>query len=200
MSSPPSSSAPELQRLQAELDEQRQLVQQVRRDLIQAQITVLELNDAVLVKETEKTDAIALLAQLETVLEGKVNRLAQLDQELNRQIATLRGQLAAETAERSARDQIIQDLVQKLDRANRETGEAHTLAAGFARERDETRATLEQTRGQLAQTAARLEQVAAALERTEQARAALQAELERIQRTRSWRWTKPFRTLAGLFG
>jgi hypothetical protein len=133
------------------------LLQSVRKELILSQITVLELQDTILQKETDKADAISLLGQAELVLEGKINYIFELDRVLNAQIADLRQSLAgaetshaalaaqlaaaqaAHAADREARDAIAQDLVKKLDEANRALGAAHELAGRYAREAAEAR-------------------------------------------------------------
>ena len=86
------------------------LLQRVRGELVRAQVTVLELNDALLAKETEKADLVSLLAQLELALEAKITHLVELDRELNRRLAEAEARAGAESAEKEARDGIIRDL------------------------------------------------------------------------------------------
>src|SRR6187551_62717 len=90
MSSNASSSSPapsDIARLQRELDEKVLLVQSVRKELILAQITVLELQDTILQKETDKADAISILGQAEHALEHKINYIVELDRVLNEKLA-----------------------------------------------------------------------------------------------------------------
>jgi len=175
------------------------LVQDIRRDLIHSQITVLELNDTIMSKETEKADAISILAQLELALEAKVTHIVQLDQELNRQLEELRRQLAGETAEKQARDAIISDLVQKLDAANRELGAAHTLAGGYARDLTAAREVLARTNAELTSSQAALATTRQELADTSAARAALEQKVRAMEATLSWRLTQPFRALRRMF-
>lgn len=118
------------------------LVQSLRRELVKSQLIVLELNDRVLQKETDKADAVALLGQAELVLEQKINHLMELDRVLNLRIrelesenetgrqtqATGEAELAKARSELATRVSEVQDLVAKLDQANRELGDTHALA------------------------------------------------------------------------
>lgn len=135
MSNEPSPSAsPDAGRLASDLAEKTLLIQDIRKELILSQITVLELQDTVLQKETDKADAISILGQAEHALEGKINYIVELDRVLNEHLAAARAETAAAKAGSDERDRIIQDLVQKLDAANRETGAAHALAGNYARD------------------------------------------------------------------
>lgn len=195
----PDAPAPPADELRRDLEAKIALIQDIRRDLIHAQITVLELNDTIMRKETEKADAVSILAELELALEAKITHIVQLDQELNRQIAELKRQLAGETAEKQARDGIIQDLVQKLDAANREIGTAHTLAGNYARDLARTREDLQRVTAGLGDTKAELAAVRQELAATAAARAALERQLGDMQATLSWRLTKPLRALRRMF-
>lgn len=208
-------STKELDGLRQELARQTELVQQVRTELIRAQITVLELQDTILLKETDKADAVALLGQAELLLEGKINYVFELDRALNAQIAALQQELATArleyAADRAARDQIAQDLVQKLDQANRALGEAHTLAGGYAKEAAETaaklqaslrqtetlREELESWRGRADQAQAGAERIQQKLETVEAEHRALARELSAIRDSFAWKLTKPLRAVAG---
>ncbi|MBI2497635.1 MAG: hypothetical protein HYV75_06890 [Opitutae bacterium] len=188
--------------LRRELEAKVLLIQQIRQDLIQAQITVLELNDTIMLKETEKADAISILAELELALEAKITHIVALDQELNRQITVLKGQLAGETAEKHARDKVIEDLVQKLDAANREIGSVHKLAGDYARDLAQAREQVQHLNGELTATQATLAGTQSMLTETRQqlaetaaARAALEHRVSGMEATLSWRLTKPFRAL-----
>lgn len=175
--------------LRRELEEKAALVQEVRRELILAQISLLELNDTILQKETEKADAVALLGQFEHALEQKVDHIVELDRVLNERIRRAESAL---TEARAAHDRVTQDLVRKLDAANREIGKTHELAAGFARD-------LAGVRDELQRTNARLAETGRDLAATESARAALERELAALRGSWSWRLTRPFRALRRLF-
>src|SRR5690606_25828208 len=69
------------------------LIRLLREELIKTQLTVLDLNDRALEQETDKADAIAILARVELVLEQKIDYITELDRLLNAQIADLRRQL-----------------------------------------------------------------------------------------------------------
>jgi chromosome segregation ATPase len=96
-------SASEIERLRRELAEKAELIQGIRRDLIHAQISILELNDTILAKETDKADAVSILGELEHQLELKVNYIFDLDRELNRQISGLRWRAKRSRATRRSR-------------------------------------------------------------------------------------------------
>lgn len=179
-------SAAELRR---ELEEKTVLVQDVRRELIRAQISLLELSDTILQKETDKADAISLLGQFEHALEDKVNHIVELDRVLNERLRAAERELADA---RAAHETITRDLVQRLDTANREIGATHELAAGFARD-------LAAARDELARTQAALEQTRATLVQTGQARDGLQRELAAMRASWSWRLTRPFRAIRRYF-
>src|SRR6187402_2436737 len=83
----------EIESLRRELAEKSELVQSIRKELILSQITVLELQDTVLQKETDKADAVSILGQAELVLEGKINYIFELDRALNQRIAALEREL-----------------------------------------------------------------------------------------------------------
>jgi chromosome segregation ATPase len=189
-------SASEIERLRRELAEKAELIQGIRRDLIHAQISILELNDTILAKETDKADAVSILGELEHQLELKVNYIFDLDRELNRQISGLRTQLANETA---SRDATIKDLVARLDAANREIGATHELAAKYARELSDSRERVAQTLADLTVTRTELDATNQRLRVTEAARAALDREATAMRRSWSWRLTRPFRAVRALF-
>ena len=149
-SSQSSSLSADLACLRRELEEKSVLVQSVRKELILSQITVLELQDTILQKETEKADAVSILGRVEHVLEEKINSLFELDRVLNERIAALQ---AALVAQKAAHDQIAQDLGQKLDAARRDLSAAQTMAAGYARDLTQTRDQLQ--RAEQALTAVR---------------------------------------------
>jgi chromosome segregation ATPase len=195
--------------LRRKLEEKSLLVQSIRKELILSQITVLELQDTILQKETDKADAVSILGQVEHVLEEKINYIFALDRVLNERIAGLQAGLAAQKA---AHDQITQDLVQKLDAANREIGATHTMAAGYARDLAQTReqlqraeqdlttvrAQLTSTQATLAQTRQELRDTQTAQRTTEEARAALAREIATMRVSFSWKLTAPLRALRRL--
>ncbi len=146
----PPTPPPDLARLQRELEEKTLLIQSIRKELILSQVTVLELQDTVLQKETDKADAVSILGQAEHALEGKINYIIELDRVLNGQLATAQGALAAAQAGSAERDRIIQDLVQKLDLANRGLGEAHAMAGGYLRDLTAARESLRRATERLA--------------------------------------------------
>lgn len=208
--SPQSSSlSADADRLRRELEEKSLLVQSIRKELILSQITVLELQDTILQKETDKADAVSILGQVEHVLEEKINYIFELDRVLNEQIAALQREQAAQ---KTAHDQITQDLVQKLDAANREIGATHTMAAGYARDLAQTREQLQRAeqdlstvRAQLAGSQDTLEQMRrelrdtqAAQRATEEARAALARDIAALRASFSWKLTRPLRALRRL--
>jgi chromosome segregation ATPase len=196
-------------RLRRELEEKSLLIQSIRKELILSQITVLELQDTILQKETDKADAVSILGQVEHVLEEKINYIFALDRVLNEKIAGLQAGLAAQKA---THDQITQDLVQKLDAANREIGATHTMAAGYARDLAQTReqlqraaqdlttvrAQLTSTQATLAQTRQELRDTQTAQRTTEEARAALAREIATMRASFSWKLTAPLRALRRL--
>ena len=195
--------------LRRKLEEKSLLVQSIRKELILSQITVLELQDTILQKETDKADAVSILGQVEHVLEEKINYIFALDRVLNEKIAGLQAGLAAQKA---THDQITQDLVQKLDAANREIGATHTMAAGYARDLAQTReqlqraeqdlttvrAQLTSTQATLAQTRQELRDTQTAQRTTEEARAALAREIATMRASFSWKLTAPLRALRRL--
>jgi chromosome segregation ATPase len=208
--SPQSSSlSADANRLRRELEEKSLLVQSIRKELILSQITVLELQDTILQKETDKADAVSILGQVEHVLEEKINYIFALDRVLNEKIAGLQAGLAAQKA---THDQITQDLVQKLDAANREIGATHTMAAGYARDLAQTREQLQRaaqdlttvraqlisTQATLAQTRQELRDTQTAQRTTEEARAALAREIATMRASFSWKLTAPLRALRRL--
>jgi hypothetical protein len=198
-----SSSPLDVERLQLELGEKIDLVQTVRQELIRSQITVLELQDAVLQKETDKADAVALLGQAELVLESRINYIFELDRILNQRIAALERELS-ET--RSANESVVNDLVAKHS-VNRELGAAHSLAAGYAREAAETREQLAATttaldqskvshagsESALATTRSELRTTQSQLASTVVERAGLQRRLHEIHQSTWWKLGSLFR-------
>lgn len=151
---PPTDAIADPAALQRALAEKTLLIQSIRQELIRSQITVLELQDTVLQKETDKADAVSILGQAEHALEGKINYIVELDRLLNERLAALAATATAAEAGNAERDRIIQDLVHKLDLANREAGAAHGLASNYARDLSHAQEALKRA----AQRIAELEQ------------------------------------------
>ena len=125
------------------------LIQNVRRELIEAQLVILDLNDRILQAETDRGDAVALLGQAELVSEQKISQIMELDRVLNLRIRELekaneaekaaREELGIRSAEEKAQqkheyDQVVADLVNRLEKANQEISRAHSMAADYARD------------------------------------------------------------------
>jgi chromosome segregation ATPase len=166
------------------------LVRLLREELIKTQMIVLDLNDRVLEKETEKADAVAILGQVELVLEQKINYITELDRALNGQLAELRARLETTQNENQARETSIQDLLQRLDAANKEVGRMHGVAGDYARDLAHTRealnvesATHQQTRAQLAATSTELATTSQTLAATQGDLASTRTHLAETQRT-----------------
>jgi len=166
------------------------LVRLLREEIIKTQMIVLDLNDRVLEKETEKADAVAILGQVELVLEQKINYITELDRALNGQIAELRSRLQSTETESQAREGSIQDLLLKLDAANKEITRMHGVAGEYARDLAHTReslkveaATHHQTRAQLSTTSGDLAQTAETLATTQADLANTRTQLADTQRT-----------------
>ena len=197
----------DLDRLQRELVEKTELVQHVREELIRSQISVLELQDTILQKETDKADAVAILGQAELVLEGKINYIVELDRVLNERIVAVQQEQAAA---RAAHEAITADLVQKLDQANRDLGATHTLAANYARDAAHASEKLAavtsslerlntihgETSAKLSAAQAEIETLHSRLNETTVARDELQRKLTAIHRSFAWKITAPLRALS----
>lgn len=211
--SPGSALSTEISVLQRELAEKTELVQSVRKELVLSQITVLELQDTVLQKETDKADAISILGQLELVLEGKINYIFELDHALNAKLASIQREFSASQSalerDRAAHDQVAQDLVKKLDETNRALSAAHEMAGGYARDASELRGKLQSA---LDEIMALREKLSAAdalsvkqqqsiatvqtqLTESEAARISAERQLAEIRRSFAWKITAPFRVI-----
>lgn len=165
------------------------LVRLLREELIKTQMIVLDLNDRVLEKETEKADAVAILGQVELVLEQKINYITELDRALNAQIAGVRARLESTERENQAHATSIQELLAKLDAANKEVTRMHGVAGDYARDLAHTRealnvesATHQQTRAQLSATSTELASTGQTLATTQSDLAATRGQLEDTQR------------------
>ncbi len=64
-------------------------VRDLRREIIAAETQISELQDQSTRRETEQADAVALLGQVELVLEQKIGYIIELDQTLNTRIREL---------------------------------------------------------------------------------------------------------------
>ncbi|GAB5560379.1 MAG: hypothetical protein SynsKO_20260 [Synoicihabitans sp.] len=129
-------------------------IRDLRREIISAETRISELQDQITRRETERADAVALLGQMELVLEQKIGYIITLDQSLNTRIQELEKECDRKTIEienrgsalreaenrdeknRTERDAVINDLSHRLDQANQETSKAHDIA----REIDQARA------------------------------------------------------------
>lgn len=132
-----------------------QLIDNLRREQVDLEIKIMELQDTVLAKDTARADAVALLCQSELMLEGKIGYIVELDRALNQRIRELENECDRKTEEidrrgraltelqssaqraQTDRDQTLAALHEKLDLANREIGNTHDLARGFVAERDQ---------------------------------------------------------------
>lgn len=114
-------------------------IQSIRKALVESQLVVLELQDLVLQRETDKADAVALLGQTELLLEEKIDHIMRLDHALNERIRTLESEVSTArqaahtvTLQRDDLQAAVNDLVSRLDQANQEIGRAHELAGDYA--------------------------------------------------------------------
>ena len=208
MSQPSSTPSPtDIDRLKGDLAEKTVLVQHVREELIRSQITVLELQDTILQKETDKADAVSLLGRAELLLESKINYIFDLDRVLNEKIGQLTAQLAEE---RATHENITRELVEKLDQTNRDLSAAHQLARNYAREVAETKellasaaaarvqfeATHAQIKTELAAVRGELTSCQSTLEAISLVKTALERELDAIHHSFAWKISAPFRWLS----
>ncbi len=133
------------------------LVETLRREVVAAELQILEFKDRLLAVNTDRDDAVALLGQAELLLEQKISYIITLDQALNARIRELETEADRKTAEIehrgdriteldaqrkqeiASRDAIITDLSARLETANQEINRVHALA----RELDQKRATAE---------------------------------------------------------
>ncbi len=146
----------------------------LRREIVAAELQILELNDRLAAKDTDRADAVALLGQAELVLEEKIGYIMTLDQALNTRIRELEQECDRKSAEidrrgeaiqsaqatdernRTERDAIIKDLSERLEAANQEINRAHELARGFAEKANLHEQSLGTTTQELATTRSRL--------------------------------------------
>ncbi|MCC5021808.1 MAG: hypothetical protein J6386_02945 [Candidatus Synoicihabitans palmerolidicus] len=74
-------------------------IDDLRREVIVAELQILELNDRLLAKETDRADAVALLRRAELVLEQIIGYSMTLDQALNQRIRELEEECDRKTTE-----------------------------------------------------------------------------------------------------
>lgn len=121
-------------------------VDDLRREIIAAETTILELKDQLVERETDRADAVALLGQAELLLEEKIRYIMTLDHSLNARIRELEQECDRKTEEIDRRgsalqhaeaqkqhecrerDRAIKDLSAALETANQEITRAHELA------------------------------------------------------------------------
>lgn len=134
-------------------DQLRQQIEDLRKELVNEKMQVLELQDRLRSAQTEQGDAVALLGEAELLLEGKIEYILRIDQALNTRIRELeeecdrkseeienRGQVigeleARDTRHREERDTVIKDLSERLETANQETNQAHETARDIDQQR-----------------------------------------------------------------
>ncbi|WP_221032933.1 hypothetical protein [Actomonas aquatica] len=152
------------------------LVTTLRREIVAAELQILELNDRLAAKDTDRADAVALLGQAELVLEEKIGYIMTLDQALNTRIRELEQECDRKTAEidrrgealqaahaadernRAERDAVIKDLSERLEAANQEINRAHELARDYAEKFNGAEQALAATKAELAATTEQLTQ------------------------------------------
>jgi chromosome segregation ATPase len=202
----------EIERLRRELAEKSALVQSVRKELILSQISVLELQDTLLQKETDKADAVSILGQAELVLEGKINYIFELDRVLNERLTAAQRELAEA---RAAHDSVTNDLVQKLNATNRALAEAHQLAGNYARDAAQTGEKLTAARVSIQERETAIQRLETTVQERDSvsaslrseiadlgrklnsalvAHAALEQQLAAIHESAVWKLTAPFRS------
>ncbi|MCF3652092.1 hypothetical protein [Synoicihabitans lomoniglobus] len=179
-------------------------IQDLRRELVTAELEIIELNDRLISKETDRADAVALLGRAELVLEEKIGYIVTLDHALSARIRELETECEEKKAEidrrekvikranatdernRAERDAIIVELSERLESANQATSKAHELARDFAAKLDATQQKLKQTTLELVTSESKCGQVAAELEithdRTNELTTKLSAERDKINK------------------
>ena len=155
----------------------------------------MELQDQIAAKQTEQSDAVALLGNAELLLENKIRYIVDLDQNLNDRIrelerecdrkseeidrrgAAIRSLEKNSESDRSERDKIISDLNTRLETANQQIAEAHALARDLDLKRAEFCDKLESKSSELDDANASLAKNQVALENMAAAQSDLQDEL-----------------------
>jgi chromosome segregation ATPase len=172
-----------------------QLISDLRRELLAAESRILELQDQIAAKQTEQSDAVALLGNAELLLENKIRYIVHLDQSLNDRICELEQECDRKSEEierrgeairsletrsetdRSERDVIISDLHSRLETANQQISEAHALAQDLDLKRAELCDKLESKSSELDDANASLAENQVAFETMASAKSDLQTEL-----------------------
>lgn len=173
------------------------LVRLLREELVKTQLIVLDLNDRILEKETDKADAIAILARVELVLEQKIDYITELDRLLNAQISDLRAQLEASRNE-------ARDCARAAAELSVRLGNSPAPANPSAPALEQTRAAasavasaFEQRTRELADTRAQLDQTARKLAERDHELAVERHRLNKVFRSSLWRLGRPWRALFG---
>tara|TARA_B110000483_G_scaffold29107_1_gene35308 strand:- start:1870 stop:2547 length:678 start_codon:yes stop_codon:yes gene_type:complete len=142
---------------------------------------ILELQDQITAKQTEQADAVALLGDAELVLEHKITYIMELDRSLNLRIRELEAECDRKTEEidrrgnsllaakqlelknREERDTTVVDLSGRIESANQEINQAHSLAREIDLKRAESVEELDQKSIELESTATVLHETKTAL-------------------------------------
>lgn len=159
-----------------------EIILALRREVVAGELQILELNDRMLVKDTDRADAVALLGQAELMLEEKIAYIMTLDQALNARIRELEAECDRKTAEidrrgealsaaqaegergRLERDAVIKDLSDRLEAANQEINRAHELARDFAEKFNLGQTSLAEARAEASRLEAEKAETAATLD------------------------------------
>ena len=159
------------------------LVTLLREELLKTQLIVLDLNDRVAERQTETTDAVALLAQAEVMLEAKLNEAAALERQLSETTESFRSQLAAAEAQNQQRQETIRTLDVRIEAHQQEIARLQNV--------------IHQQGADLAQTRAHLDTTRDTLARSENALEIERRRLNQIFRSALWRMGRPWRALFG---
>jgi chromosome segregation ATPase len=166
------------------------LIRLLREELIKTQLIVLELNDRVLERETDKADALSILGRLELQLEQKIDRITLLQTEHAQEIEEARVRLQSAELDRQASEAVIQNLSDQLASARQEITRIQATANDVAQQlvvADQSNISKED----------RLRQWAAALAETEAQLAMARRQLNTIFTSRLWRLGRPWRAIFG---
>jgi chromosome segregation ATPase len=170
--------------------ENEALIRLLREELIKTQLIVLDLNDRVLEKETEKADAVVLLGKQAQILEEKLKLIGELQSAHEQELSGLREQLLTSEANGSAKDSAIREFSSRLATAQNEIGQLRGASEAQARDL----VTIQQA---LATARAQSEQLTRQLERSEQSLVTVHQQLSTIRRSKLWKWSKPWRSMFG---
>lgn len=166
------------------------LVRLLREELVKTQLIVLDLNDRVLEKETEKADAVSILGKLELVLEQKVNLIGDLQATHAGQLSALREQLLTSEASGAAKDAAIREFSSRLATAQLEIAQFRSASETQARD-------LSLNQQALADAHARIEQLTTQLARSEESLTRARGQLAKILRSGWWKMGRPWRAVFG---